>query len=137
VTVGGRSGASAVLLAALGLFAVIGAGAEARIAFYGSTGLSLDGLVGYLGEQDRQDRIVVETDEAPVHLLFFWDSPDLDPRVTVTNAAGKTMGAYSLARSNRITLSSPGRYVLMLSSASGTGHWFCVLLGSREWDMGR
>ncbi len=132
-----RSWPLAVLLAALGLFAVIGAGAEARIAFYGSTGLSLDGLVGYLGEQDREERIVVETDEAPVRLLFFWDSLDLDPRVTVTDSAGRTVGEYSLARDNRVTLFSPGRYVLLLSSTAGAGHWFCVLLGSREWDANR
>jgi hypothetical protein len=134
VTVRRRSRSFAVLLAALGLFAGAAAGAEARIAFYGSTGLSLDSLAGYLGEQDRQERIVVETDEAPVHLLFLWDSTDLDPWVTVTDAAGRTVGTYSLAPSNRITLSSPGRYVMMLSARSGAGHWLCVLLSGRQWD---
>jgi hypothetical protein len=134
---GVRSGAFAVLLAVFGLFVVIGAGAEARIAFYGSTGLALDGLVGFLGVHDRQDRIVVETDEAPVHVLFFWDSPSLDPWVTVTDAKGATIGEYQLGKANRVILGRPGRYVLMLSSASGEGHWFCVLLGSRQWDTGR
>ena len=134
MTVRRRSRSFAALLAAFGLFAGTAAGAEARIAFYGSTGLSVDSLVGYLGVQDRQERIVVETDEAPVHLLFLWDSTDLDPWVTVTGAAGRTVGTYSLARANRITLSAPGRYVLMLSAKSGAGHWLCVLLSGRQWD---
>jgi hypothetical protein len=130
----GRRATSAIILAALGLFAVVGAGAEARIVFYGSTGLSLDGLKGYLGAQDRQERIVVETDESPVHVLFFWDSPSLDPWVTVTDAKGAVVGAYQLGKANRVSLGRPGRYVLMLSSKGGEGHWYCVLLGSREWD---
>ena len=131
------SAASATLLAALGLVAAIAAGAEARIAFYGSTGLGLDGLKGYLGAQDRQDRIVVETDEAPVRVLFFWDSPSLDPWVAVTDARGATVGEYQLGMANEVVLERPGRYVLMLTARSGAGHWLCVLLGSREWDKGR
>ena len=134
MTVKLRSRWFAVLPTVLGLFAGTAAGAEVRIAFYGSTGLSVDSLAGYLGEQDRLERIVVETDEAPVHLLFLWDSTDLDPWVTVSDAAGRTVGTYSLARANRITLSAPGRYVLMLSARSGTGHWLCVLLSGRQWD---
>jgi hypothetical protein len=129
-----RSGSFAVLIAALGLFAGAAADADARIAFHGSTGLSVDSLAGYLGVQDRQERIVVETDEAPVHLLFFWGSTDLDPWATVTDAAGRTVGAFALAPGNRITLTAPGRYVVMLEARSGTGHWLCVLLSGRQWD---
>jgi hypothetical protein len=135
--VGRRTGAFAVLLAALGLVAACGAGAEARIAFYGSTGLALDGLAGYLGAQDRQDRIVVATDESPVHVLFFWDSPSLDPWVTVTDAKGAVVGEYQLGKANRVILGRPGRYVLMLTARAGEGHWFCVLLAGGEWDAQR
>jgi hypothetical protein len=124
-------------LTALAALAAFTAGAETRILFHGSTGLGLDGLTGYLGEQDRQERIVVETDEAPVHLLFFWDSKGLEPWVTVTDARGRRVGEQSLARGNRLTLGMPGRYVLMLSARRGTGHWFCVLLSGRQWDTGR
>ena len=124
----------AVLLAVFGLFAGTAAGADARIAFYGSTGLSVDSLAGYLGDQDRQERIVVETDEAPVHLFFLWGSTDLDPWATVTDAAGRTVGAFALTPGNRITLTAPGRYVVMLEARSGSGHWLCVLLSGRQWD---
>jgi hypothetical protein len=129
-----RTAPFAALLVALGLCACQAAGAEARILFYGSTGLALDGLKGYLGDGDRRDRIVVETDEAPVHVLFFWDSPSLDPWVTVTDARGASIGTYQLAKTNRIILGRPGRYVLQIEARSGEGRWFCVLLGSREWD---
>jgi len=111
--------------------------AEVEIVFHGSTGLGLDGLKGYLGGGDLQDRIVVRTDEAPVHLLFFWDSPSLDPWVTVTDAKGALVGEYQLGTTNRVVLGRPGRYVLMLSARKGEGHWFCVVLGSREWDAPR
>ena len=134
MTVKVRSRSFAVLLAALGLFAGPQAGADARIAFYGSTGLSVDSLAGYLGDQDRQERIVVETDEAPVHLFFLWGSTDLDPWATVTDAAGRTVGAFALTPGNRITLTAPGRYVVMLEARSGAGHWLCVLLSGRQWD---
>ena len=73
-------------------------------------------------------------DEAPVHLLFFWDSPSLDPWVTVSDAKGAPVGEYQLGRANRVVLGRPGRYVLMLAARKGEGHWFCVVLGSREWD---
>ena len=129
-----RSGSFAILLAALGLFTGPQAGADARIAFYGSTGLSVDSLAGYLGDHDRQERIVVETDEAPVHLFFIWGSTDLDPWATVTDAAGRTVGAFALTPGNRITLTAPGRYVVMLEARSGAGHWLCVLLSGRQWD---
>ena len=89
-----------------------------------------------LRDVQRRRQRVVETDEAPVHLLFLWDSTDLDPWVTATDAAGRTVGTYSLARSNRVTLSAPGRYVMMLSARSGAGHWLCVLLSGRQWDTG-
>jgi hypothetical protein len=108
--------------------------AEVQIVFHGSTGLGLDGLKGYLGGGDPQDRIVVWTDEAPVHLLFFWDSASLDPWVTVTDATGARVGEYQLGTANRVVLGRPGRYVLLLSARKGEGHWFCVVLGSREWD---
>jgi hypothetical protein len=127
----------AVLLGLALAMAVAPLPAEVQIVFHGSTGLGLDGLKGYLGDQDRQDRIVVYTDESPVHLLFFWDSPSLDPWVTVTDAKGVTVGEYQLGKANRIILGRPGRYVLMLAARSGAGHWFCVVLGSREWDTHR
>jgi hypothetical protein len=111
--------------------------AEVEIVFHGSTGLGLDGLKGYLGDGDRQDRIVVWSDEAPVHLLFFWDSPSLDPWVTVTDAKGLPIGEYQLGKANRVVLGRPGRYVLTIEVRKGEGHWFCVVLGSREWDAPR
>ena len=130
----------AIFAAALGLALALAAApvaAEVQIVVHGSTGLGLDGLKGYLGDQDRQERIVVYTDEAPVHLLFFWDSPSLDPWVTVTDAKGASVGEYQLGKANRIILGRPGRYVLKLAAKSGAGHWFCVVLGSREWDTHR
>jgi hypothetical protein len=127
----------AVLLGlALGI-AAVSLPAEVQIVFHGSTGLGLDGLKGYLGDQDRHERIVVYTDEAPVHLLFFWDSPSLDPWVTVTDAKGAVVGEFELGKANRVVLGRPGRYVLALEARSGAGHWFCVVLGSREWDPNR
>jgi len=111
--------------------------AEVEIVFHGSTGLGLDGLKGYLGGGDLRDRIVVWTDEAPVHLLFSWDSPSLDPWVTVTDQKGATVGEHQLGKANRVALDRPGRYVLMLEARKGEGHWFCVVLGSREWDAPR
>ena len=129
-----RSRSFVVLLAAIGLFSGAAAGADARIAFYGSTGLSVDSLAGYLGALDRQERIVVETDEAPVHLFFLWGSTDLDPWATVTDAAGRTVGAFALTPGNRITLTAPGRYVVVLEARRGAGHWLCVLLSGRQWE---
>ena len=129
-----------VSLAAVAIALVLAAAplpAEVQIVYYGSTGLGLDGLKGYLGDGDRQDRIVVLADEAPVHLLFFWDSPSLDPWVTVTDAKGATVGDFELGKANRVVLGGPGRYILVLTAKSGSGHWFCVVLGSREWDPGR
>jgi hypothetical protein len=127
----------AVLLGLALVLAAASLPAEVQIVFHGSTGLGLDGLKGYLGDQDRQERIVVYTDEAPVHLLFFWDSPSLDPWVTVTDAKGAAVGEYQLGKANRVILGRPGRYVLKLAAKSGAGHWFCVVLGSREWDPNR
>ena len=56
------------------------------------------------------------------------------PIVTVTDAAGRTVGAFALTPGNRITLTAPGRYVVMLEARSGAGHWLCVLLSGRQWD---
>lgn len=134
------AGRRAIRIAALGFFLAVAAApvpAEVQIVYHGSTGLGLDGLKGYLGEQDRKDRIVVLTDEAPVHLLFFWDSPSLDPWVTVADAKGAAVGEFALGKANRVVLGRPGRYVLMIEARSGAGHWFCVVLGSREWDPNR
>jgi hypothetical protein len=134
------AGRRAIRLAALAFFLAFAAApvpAEVQIVVHGSTGLGLDGLKGYLGDQDRKDRIVVLTDEAPVHLLFFWDSPSLDPWVTVTDAKGAVVGEFALVKANRVVLGRPGRYVLVIEARSGAGHWFCVVLGSREWDPNR
>jgi len=108
--------------------------AEVQIVVHGSTGLGLDGLKGYLGAHDPRERIVVLADEAPVYLLFFWDSPSLDPWATVTDAAGAVVGEFALGRSNRVVLGGPGRHVVVLEARAGAGHWFCAVLGSREWN---
>lgn len=133
----GRVGRCAAVAAALGLLLIVLApplAAEVQIVFHGSTGLGLDGLKGYLGGYDPRERIVVVADEAPVHLLFFWDSPSLDPWATVTDATGAVVGEYELGKANRIVLARPGRHVVVLESRGGAGHWFCVVLGSREWN---
>ena len=82
-----------------------------------------------------KQRIVVETDEAPVHLFFLSRVPtDLDPWATVTNAAG-SRAAFALAPGDRITLAAPGRYVVMLEAdAQRQGHRLCVLLSAGEMD---
>jgi len=134
------AGRRVIRIAALGFYLAVAAAsvpAEVQIVVHGSTGLGLDGLKGFLGEQDRKDRIVVLTDESPVHLLFFWDSPSLDPWVTVTDAKGAAVGEFALGKANRVVLGRPGRYVLVIEARSGAGHWFCVVLGSREWDPNR
>ena len=79
--------ASAFLCAAF-LLGAARLSAEAGIVFFGSTGLSVDGLKGWLGEKHREDRIVVRTDESPIHLMFFWDGPDLEPRLSISDAKG-------------------------------------------------
>jgi hypothetical protein len=128
-----RSIASVVLLAGL-LLSAASLFAEAGIAFYGSTGLSMDGLKGWLGEKDPEDRIIVRTDESPTHLLFIWDSPDLQPRLTISGAKGIQIADLDLTKGNRVTLNARGEFVCVISRRAGSGHWFCVVLGAREWD---
>jgi hypothetical protein len=128
-----RSIASVVLLACL-LLSAAGLSAEAGIVFHGSTGLSMDGLKGWLGEKDPEDRIVVRTDESPTHLLFIWDSPDLQPRLTVSDAKGVLIADLDLTKGNRVTLNARGEFICVISRRTGSGHWFCVVLGAREWD---
>jgi hypothetical protein len=107
---------------------------EAGVVFYGSTGLSTEGLKGYLGEKHRRERIVVQSDESPVYLLFFWDSKDLQPMVSVSDSKGGKVADIDLTKGNIVTLKKRGRYVCMLSARQGSGHWFCVVMGGREWD---
>ena len=122
------------LLAALVLLPAARVSAEAGIVFFGSTGLAMDGLKGFLGEKDTEDRIVLRTDESPTHLVFIWDSPDLKPRLTISDAKGALVADLDLANGNRVTLHAKGEFVCVLSRRSGSGHWFCVVLGAREWD---
>jgi hypothetical protein len=128
-----RSIAAVVLIACL-LLSAAALSAEAGIAFYGSTGLSMDGLKGWLGEKDPEDRIIVRTDESPTHLLFIWDSPDLQPRLTISDAKGVQIADLDLTKGNRVTLNAKGEFVCVISRRAGSGHWFCVVLGAREWD---
>jgi hypothetical protein len=107
---------------------------EVRLAANGSTGLAAEGLKGYLSNADRQERILIKTDEPQAYLLFFWDSRDLALTMTVTDASGKRVAEIDLSKGNILTLSKPGSYVCMLTARSGSGHWLCIALGSREWD---
>ena len=125
--------ALALLLAGLFLSAAH-LSAEAGIVFFGSTGLSMDGLKGWLGEKDPDDRIVVRTDESPTHLLFIWDSPDLQPRLVISDTKGVVVADLNLTKGNRVTLNARGEFVCVISRKSGSGHWFCVVLGTKEWD---
>ncbi len=108
--------------------------AEAGLVYYGSTGLKTDGLNGYLGAEHPQDRIVVYSDESPVYLLFYWDSREMQPTVSVSDKAGKKVAEVDLTRGNLVTIGSPGQFVCMLSTRKGSGHWFCVVLSGRQWD---
>ncbi len=107
---------------------------ETGVVFYGSTGLSTEGLKGYLGDKHAQERIVIQSDESPVYLLFFWDSRDLKPTIAVSDAKGAKVADIDLTKGNIVTLKKKGRYVCMLSTRQGSGHWFCVVMGGREWD---
>jgi len=78
--------------------------AEVQIVVHGSTA-SPRRLEGYLA-YDRQDRIVVQTDEAPVHLLFFW-TPRRSTVVTVTDAKGAVVGEYESGRRTGSSSASP------------------------------
>ncbi len=122
------------LLAAVLACAAAGAWGEAEIVVYGSTGLPVDGLQGWLGSGHESDRIVVRTDEAPVHVLFFWDSEDLTPFVTVTDSAGSRVGEFDLTRRNRVTLERTGEFVCTITARKGSGHWFCVVMSGWTWD---
>jgi hypothetical protein len=108
--------------------------AEAGIVFFGSTGLSLDGLKGWLGDKHTEDRIVVRTDESPIHLLFLWDAADLQPRLSISDAKGARIADLDLTKGNRVTLNARGEFVCVISRTKGSGHWLCVVLGAREWD---
>jgi hypothetical protein len=130
---GMKNRASAAVAAVL-LLCAAAAWGETRLLFHGSTGLSTDGLNGYLGEKHPKERIVVQSDESPVYLLFFWDSKDLQPVVSVSGSKGEKIAEIDLSKGNIVTFKRPGRYVCTLSARRGSGHWFCVLLGGREWD---
>jgi hypothetical protein len=125
---------AAVLLSAAFLLGAARLPAEAGIVFFGSTGLSVDGLKGWLGEKHREDRIVARTDESPVHLMFFWDGPDLEPRLSISDSKGAAVADLDLTRGNRVTLNARGEFVCVISAKKGSGHWFCVVLGGKEWD---
>jgi len=125
---------AAVLLSTAFLLGAARLPAEAGIVFFGSTGLSVDGLKGWLGEKHREDRIVVRTDESPVHLMFFWDGPGLEPRLSISDSKGVAVADLDLARGNRVTLNARGEFVCVISARRGSGHWFCVVLGGKEWD---
>ncbi len=116
------------------LAAAAGAWAEAQLVPYGSTGLGTDALKGWLGAEHAQDRIVVRTTEAPVYLLFYWDSASMEPVVKITDASGALVAEVDLSKGNLVTFKKPGQYVCMLTLKKGTGHWVCVLMGGREWD---
>ncbi len=107
---------------------------EVRITANGSTGLAAEGLKGYLSRADRQERILITTDEPQAYLLFFWDSKDLALTLAVTETSGKRVAEIDLSKGNILTLSKPGSYVCLLTARSGEGHWLCIALGSREWD---
>jgi hypothetical protein len=116
------------------LFSAAGAWPEVQIKVNGSTGLAVDGLKGYLGGSDAQERLLIKTDEPQAYLLFFWDSADMALTLTVTDASGKRVAEVDLAKGNILTLSKPGEYVCMLTARKGSGHWLCIVMGSREWD---
>ncbi len=120
--------AAAFFLASLSL------SAEVSLKFTGSTGIAMDGLKGYLGGSDVKERIVVRTDEPQAFLMFFWDSKTLALSLTVTDKSGKRVAELDLAKGNILTLSKPGEYICTLTAKQGSGHWLCVVLGSREWD---
>jgi hypothetical protein len=111
-----------------------GAWAEAQLVPYGSTGLGTDALKGWLGADHAQDRIVVKTSEAPVYLLFYWDSAGMEPVVKIADAGGKPVADVDLTKGNLVTLKKAGQYICTLSTKKGSGHWVCLLLGGREWD---
>jgi hypothetical protein len=110
------------------------AAAEVQVAVNGSTGLAVEGLKGYLGGTHLLDRILIRSDEPQAYLLFFWDSKDLMPFLTITDKAGKRVAEIDLTKGNILTLSKPGEYVCMLKARKGSGHWMCVVMGSKEWD---
>jgi len=66
--------------------------------------------------------------------MFYFDTKDLQAVLTVGDKSGKPLSEVDLTQGNIVTLDKPGRYVCTLTSKSGSGHWFCVLLGGREWD---
>ena len=111
-----------------------GAWADVQIRTNGSTGLSLEGLKGFIGGTDAKERILVRSDEPQAYLVFHWDSKDLELTLTVTDKSGKKVAELDLSKGNILTLSKPGDYVCILTARKGSGHWLCVALGSREWD---
>jgi hypothetical protein len=126
--------ATLVLLFSAFCFSSQSAWAEVGIRTNGSTGLTVEGLKGYIGGPDAKERIVITSDEPQAFLLFFWDSNDLALSLTVTDSAGKRVAELDLSKGNVLTLSKPDQYVCTLYAKKGAGHWTCIVMGSREWD---
>jgi hypothetical protein len=118
------------------VLALVGAPAwaETGIIYDASTGLGADALKGWLGDTHRQDRIVIRSDESPIRLFFFWDSPGLRPKLSISDGSGARIAEIDLTKGNIVTLSKPGYFVCTISTDKGSGSWFCVVIGSREWD---
>ena len=113
---------------------VAGGWADVQITLNGSTGLALEGLKGYLGGSDLKERILIRSDEPQAYIMFFWDSKDLEITLTLRDKSGKIVTEMNLVKGNILTISKPGNYECTLTAKKGSGHWLCVLLGSREWD---
>jgi hypothetical protein len=124
----------AVFTVVLALAAAAAVHAEVEVAAYGSTGLKMEGLHGWVGPGHESERIVIRTDEAPVYVIFQWDARDFAPVLTVADSTGADSRDYDLTRGSRVTLGRPGVYVCTLSARKGTGHWFCVVISGRTWD---
>jgi hypothetical protein len=114
--------------------AASGAWAQTGIVFERSTALGTDGLTGWIGSAHQQDRITLRSREPNSRLFFFWDSADMLPRLQISDWSGKPVADIDLTKGNIVTLTEAGNYTCVLSAVKGSGHWFCVLLGTRQWD---
>ena len=107
--------------------------AEVQFLPFNSTGLTVEGMKGYLGEQDNWDRFVVQTDEPTIFLLFLWDRKELEPLLKIERK-GSTVAELDLVKGNKVRLTGGGEFTCTISARSGSGHWLCVALSGREWD---
>ncbi len=99
-----------------------------------NSGIIFSPRSGYFEGTIGFDKININTDQDPTHVIFFWDDT-LYPSVRIYGESHNYLNEFELGDIDTITLSGKGEFTLEIYARNGYGNWSCDAMDEFDYQL--